>query len=111
MQSQSATKPAREASGLRTTSVVAAGRESSTTVERKILALIVRSPKRLPAALIDPSTGLPKNNLQATCRAGSDRSFTCFVRPPQHRPNEGLRVSYRRGPKGGLFTWYPYQSG
>jgi len=92
--------------------VVAAHRETSATVERKILALVVRSPERLPAALIDRGTGLPENNLQATCRASSDRSFLCVVRPARHKPNEGLQVGYRPGRKGrGLFTWYRYQHG
>jgi hypothetical protein len=96
----------------RSTRVPGVHRETNATVERKILALVIRSPERLPTALIDRSTGLPENNLQATCRASSDRSFLCVVRPARHKPNEGLRVRYRPGRKGGgRFTWYRYQHG
>ena len=94
------------------TPVGASHGERGAGVERKILALVVRSPDRLPPALIDRSTGLPENNLQATCRASSGRSFMCIVRPTRHRPKEGLRVRYRPGRQGhGVFTWYPYRHG
>jgi hypothetical protein len=96
----------------RPTRVAAVRGKTAATVERKILALVVRSPGRLPPALIDRSTGLPENNLQATCRASSDRTFMCVVRPARHKPNEGLPVRYRLGRKGrGLFTWYRYRPG
>jgi len=87
--------------------------ESSGAVERKILALLVRSPTgKLPPALIDQSTGLAKNNLEAVCRATSDGSFLCIVRPARHRPSEGLYVRYRSSRNGrGLFTWYRYRHG
>jgi hypothetical protein len=86
-------------------------RETKASVERKILALILRSPERLPPALIDRSTGLPENNLQAACRASSDRSFLCVIRPAGHKPDEALRARYRPGRKGrGRFTWYRYQN-
>lgn len=53
-------------------------------VERKVLALVVRSPAgKLPPALIDRQTGLAMNNLQAVCRLGKASSF-CVVRPAQH---------------------------
>jgi hypothetical protein len=86
---------------------------TSAAVERKILALVVRSPAgKLPPALIDRSSGLAKNNLQAVCRATSSRSFLCIVRPARHQPREGLHVRYRPGRGGrGLFTWYPYRHG
>jgi hypothetical protein len=87
--------------------------EASAAVERKILALVVRSPTgKLPPALIDRSTGLAKNNLQAVCRATSSRAFLCVVRPTRHKPTEGLYARYRTSRNGkGVFTWYPYQHG
>jgi hypothetical protein len=82
-------------------------------VERKILALVVASPKgRLPANLIDPATGLAVNNLQAVCRRNGRRSLLCVVRPAQHKPKEGLYVGYRRTRTGrGVFTWQRYRRG
>jgi hypothetical protein len=95
----------------RQTAVVAANGKTKSTVEHEILASLVRSAKRLPPALIDRGNGLPKNNLEVSCRAGSGRSFACLVRPPRHKPGEGLAVRYRPGRTGGLFTWFPYRSG
>jgi hypothetical protein len=77
--------------------------ETSAAVEQKILQSLTG---KLPAALVDPRTGLPKNNLQAVCRRVSD-SFLCTVRPVRHRPGEGLDARYRDG----TFTWYPYRTG
>ena len=80
---------------------------ATATVEQKILAAVVQSPTgKLPAALVDPTTGLAKNNLQAVCRSVSD-SFLCTVRPARHKPGEGLTVRY----KSGRLTWYPYHPG
>ena len=76
-------------------------------VERRVLALIVQSPtQRLPAALVDPRTGLPLSNLQAVCHP-APHGFLCLVRPVLHKAREGMYVRY--GPNG--FTWYPYRSG
>lgn len=88
-------------------------RETPGAVERKLLALVIRSPAgKLPPRLIDQKTGLAKNGLQAICRLSATRSFVCVVRPTQHKPKEGLQVGYRPGQKGrGVFTWYPYRSG
>jgi hypothetical protein len=76
-------------------------------LERELLVQIVQSPSRLPRALIDPSTGLARNNLQAKCRSALPSGYLCVVRPAQHKAGEGLHVRY--GPSG--FTWYPYRSG
>ena len=87
---------------------------SSAPVERAILALLVRSPGgKLPPALIDPTTGLAKNNLQAVCRPGnSPGEFHCVVRPSTHRPREGLPVRYRELPNGEpTFVWGRYRAG
>jgi hypothetical protein len=82
-------------------------------VERQVLAILIRSPKgKLPPRLIDRATGLPKNNLQAVCRAHGLRSLLCIVRPARHRPGEGLYVRYRRNRNGhGVFTWDRYREG
>ena len=83
------------------------------SIEQRILSLVVSSPRtRLPAALIDSATGLPKDGLQAVCRDGPADSQLCLVRPSQHRPGEGISVRYTPSPDGrGTFTWSPYRSG
>jgi hypothetical protein len=90
-------------------------KETSGEVERKILNLVIQSPRgKLPPALIDSKTGLAKNGLQAVCTlSGSPRAFLCLVRPAQHRPTEGLYVRYRPGGRAGrgVFTWDRYRSG
>ena len=81
-------------------------------VERKVLAVAVQSPTgKLPPRLINRKTGLAKNGLQAICRRSTLRSFLCIVRPPQHRPSEGVAVRYRVTRDGrGVLTWYRYRS-
>jgi hypothetical protein len=81
--------------------------QATAAVEQKILAAIVQSPTgKLPPALVDRTTGLAKNNLQAVCRSVQD-AFLCTVRPARHKPGEGLSVRY----KSGRLTWYPYRPG
>jgi hypothetical protein len=82
-------------------------------VEQRILSLLVSSPRtKLPTALIDSATGLPKDGLQAVCRDGPADSQLCLVRPTRHRPGEGISVRYTPSPDGrGTFTWSPYRSG
>ena len=86
---------------------------SGAAIEQRILSLLVSSPRtRLPPALIDSATGLPKDGLQAVCRDGPSNSQLCLVRPTQHRPGEGIYVRYTPSPDGrGTFTWSPYRSG
>jgi hypothetical protein len=86
---------------------------TSGEVERKILNLVIQSPRgKLPPRLIDPKTGLAKNSLQAVCRLSARRSFLCIVRPARHRPTEGLYVRYRPMSTGRKsLTWYPYRRG
>jgi hypothetical protein len=88
-------------------------RKTLAAVERKVLALVVESPEgKLPPSLIDPTTGLPENNIQAVCRARTRRSLLCVVRPAQHNPGEGLFVAYRLNGSGrGVYTWYRYRNG
>jgi hypothetical protein len=88
-------------------------RKTLAAVERKVLALVVESPEgKLPPSLIDPTTGLAENNIQAVCRARTRRSLLCVVRPGQHNPGEGLFVAYRLNESGrGVYTWYGYRNG
>jgi hypothetical protein len=88
--------------------------ERKVAIERKILALVLRSPNdKLPRRLIDPVTGLAKSNLQAICRREKAHGgFLCIVRPLGHAPKEGLYVRYGPGPNGrSVFTWYRYRRG
>jgi hypothetical protein len=82
---------------------------TAAALERKILALLVHSPiGKLPSSLIDGTTGLAKNNLQAVCRPRKAGSFLCTVRPVRQMRWKGLNVLYQPGPDGrGVFTWYP----
>ena len=82
-------------------------------IERRILALVVKSPGgKLPPTLVDQRTGLAKNNLQAVCNSAPSNSLLCLVRPAQHSPGEGMLVRYRPTADGrGSFFWYPYRSG
>jgi hypothetical protein len=92
----------------------ARAREMRGKVEQRVLNTVIQSPAgKLPRALIDSTTGLAKNGLQAYCgRENRSPSFLCVVRPARHKPREGLYVRYwptRKGPS--VFTWYPYRSG
>jgi len=88
-------------------------RRSSAAVERDLLARIVRSPAgKIPRALIDPATGLAKNNLQASCRrAAAPGTFVCEVRPLVHKAGEGLTVRYRQiGRRPAEVSWGRYRT-
>jgi hypothetical protein len=76
-------------------------------LERRILELIIRDPRaKLPVNLIDPTTGLAKNNLQVVCqRARVPRSFLCVARLAGGGLGR-LLVRYRAARGGrGVFTW------
>jgi hypothetical protein len=80
--------------------------------ERRVLARVVEAPAgKLPAKLIDRSSGLAKNNLQAVCARTDATTFVCVVRPASDRDGEGVYVLYRaaRSAKE-AFTWSPYRS-
>jgi len=83
------------------------------SVERRLITLIIAaSARRLPRALVDPKTGLLKNNVQVVCRQDEARSFLCSIRLPTFRPQQGLYVRYRSRGKGkGVFEWYGYRDG
>jgi hypothetical protein len=90
-----------------------AQRFAASAVERQVLTSIVQAPAgKLPPSLIDPKTGLAKNNLQAVCRP-EGAAFSCLVRPVHHRPGEGLVAHFRpnRAGTGGAITWSPYRAG
>ena len=99
--------PAKRDVGARRQPSTRASRTANAFVERKVLEQIVQAPSgKLPPALIDSTTGLAKNGLQAVCRR-SDAGYLCVVRPTQHREGEGLQVRYRSG----VFTWGRYRRG
>lgn len=78
------------------------------SVERKLVSLILAAPARkLPRALIDPKTGLVKNNVQVVCHRAKGRSFLCTVRLSTQRAKQAFFVRYRPRREGkGVFTWY-----
>jgi hypothetical protein len=77
-------------------------------VEREVVSLILAAPSRkLPRDLLDPSTGLLKNNVQVVCRKKSTRSFLCAVRLASESAHKPLYVRYRIRKNGkAAFTWY-----
>jgi len=104
---ESSTTPARGVVRARPRPRAHASHHASAVVERKVLAEIVQAPAgKLPPALIDSTTGLAENGLQAVCRPAGG-GYLCVVRPTRHREGEGLKVRY----KGGVFTWYRYRRG
>jgi hypothetical protein len=80
---------------------------AKTSVERKLVSLIVAAPARkLPTRFIDPTTGLVKNNVQVVCRRRPRRSFLCAVRLAGDGPAQGIYVRYRMRSDGhGVFKW------
>jgi hypothetical protein len=78
------------------------------TVERRVASLILSAPAgKLPRRLVDPATGLVRNNVHVVCRGGRPRVFLCAVRLPSDGAKQGLFVRYRTPADGrGLFTWY-----
>ena len=71
---------------------------------------------RLLVRLVDPRTGLLRNNTKAICRRVHSRTnrsrFRCVVRPARHRRHEGLYVSYRSLRHGQFrIKWLIYRRG
>jgi hypothetical protein len=77
-------------------------------VERKVVSLILAAPSRkLPQDLVDPTTGLVKNNVQVVCTKKRTRSFLCAVRLASESASKPLYVRYRTRKNGkAVFTWY-----
>jgi hypothetical protein len=84
---------------------------SSAAAERRVLTRVIQAPRgKLPPRLIDRTTGLAKNGLQAVCRRVATRTFGCVVRPARHGPREGLYVRVRVLRQGrSSFRWYGYR--
>ena len=83
---------------------------TKSAVERRVVSLILSAPARkLPPNLVDPTTGLVKNNVQVVCKKRK-RSFLCAVRLPSDRTRKALYLGYRTRKNGqGAFTWYGYR--
>jgi hypothetical protein len=86
---------------------------AKTSVERKLVSLIVAAPARkLPPRFVDPTTGLVKNNVQVVCRPRPRRSFLCAVRVAGDGPAQGIYVRYRMRSDGhAVFKWYGDRTG
>jgi hypothetical protein len=80
---------------------------SKSRAERAVLLALVQAPRgKLPPALIDRSTGLPKTALQARCRRTGRAAFLCDVSSQRYPRGASVRVRYRIGPDGrGVFSW------
>jgi hypothetical protein len=78
-------------------------------VERRVAALLLSAPARkLPRNLVDPATGLVKNNLQVACTKKRG-SFMCVIRLSKNA-SKALYVRYRTRKNGhGAFKWYGYR--
>ena len=84
---------------------------TKSSVERRVILFILSAPaaRKLPPNLVDPTTGLLKNNVQVVCKKRK-RSFLCAVRLPSDRTRKALYLGYRTRKNGrGAFTWYGYR--
>jgi hypothetical protein len=91
----------------------ASSAQTKTSVERKLVSLILAAPvSKLPSRFVDSTTGLVKNNVRVVCSRKTRRSFLCAVQLPGDRPAQGIHVRYRiRSGGNGVFTWYGDRSG
>jgi hypothetical protein len=91
----------------------AAAARAKTLAERLVLSGLPAAPKaKVPARLLYPRTGLPRTNVQATCRPKGTRAFVCLVRTRDAKPNEGLVVGCRLRSNGtARLSWYSYRRG
>lgn len=85
------------------------------TAERTVLALVQTAPRSRIAQLIDPTSGLLKNNVQSVCHRRTRRGparFLCVVRPPDAPRGAGLYVRYNVTANGRWsVTWLGYRTG
>jgi hypothetical protein len=85
------------------------------TAERTVLALVQTAPRSRIGQLIDPTSGLLKNNVQSVCRRGSPRGpahFLCVVRSPGAARGAGLYLRYNVAANGRWsVTWLGYRTG
>ena len=81
--------------------------------ERAVLKLVAirAASTNPPKALVDPTTGLLRNNVFAVCRPSSSGSFACVVHHPQNRPRGGLHVRYwpAAGGRPERIVWLGYR--
>jgi hypothetical protein len=83
---------------------------TKTAVERRLVSLMLSAPARkLPRSLVDPMTGLVKNNVQVVCTKKKNRSFLCAVRLSSGSAKKALYVRYRMNKGHGVFKWYGYR--
>ena len=83
------------------------GAPTKAALEQRILLLIIGASRtKLPVDLVDPTTGLVKNNLQVVChRARALGSFLCGVRlVGDTQPKLLVRYRVAKG-GGGRYTW------
>jgi hypothetical protein len=85
------------------------------TAERTVLALVQTAPRSRIAQLIDPTSGLLKNNVQSVCHQRTRRGparFLCVVRTPDAPRGAGLYVRYNVTANGRWsVTWLGYRRG
>jgi hypothetical protein len=85
------------------------------TAERTVLALVQTAPRSRIAQLIDPTSGLLKNNVQSVCRRSANKRparFMCLVRSPGAPRGAGLYVRYNVAANGRWsVTWLGYRAG
>jgi hypothetical protein len=85
------------------------------TAERTVLALVQTAPRSRIAQLIDPTSGLLKNNVQSVCRRSARKGparFLCVVRSPDAPSGAGLYVRYNVSASGRWsVTWLGYRTG
>jgi hypothetical protein len=85
------------------------------TAERTVLALVQTAPRSRIARLIDPTSGLLKNNVQSVCRRSARKGparFLCVVRSPDAPNGTGLYVRYTVAANGRWsVTWLGYRTG
>jgi hypothetical protein len=83
--------------------------------ERAVLALVQAAPRSRLTPLIDQTSGLLKNNVQAVCRrhaGGGHLRFLCVVRAAGAAAGEGLYLTYALAPRGQWsVTWLGYRKG
>jgi hypothetical protein len=91
------------------------GASAKAIAERTVLGLVQTAPRSRITALIDPRSGLLKNNVQAVCRRHPGRDatrFLCVVRPAGAAHGAGLYVKYTGRPRGRWsVSWLGYRKG
>jgi len=88
-------KPLRPTSHTTTATAPRLSLRTKGEAEQAVLAFTWQRGAARAPKLVDPTTGLLKNNVQAVCRRSTGEWLLCVVRPAQHRSGEGLYVRYR----------------